>query len=119
MLNRQPKTLEKAIIEYKRRDSREPPPGFEKWYKAAVDAKVPNIDAYDTVMAVCEPFCGISAKESRARVQEAIFPRVEKTPIIGVHLEGHEILRLLAETPERQEITKEIAEAGVEWADKP
>ena len=87
MPNRKSKTLEEAVIEYKRRYSREPPPNFENWYKAAVDAKVPIIDAYDTVMAAFEPFWGISAKESRARVQEAIFPRVGKTPIIGVHLE--------------------------------
>lgn len=44
MLKRQSKTLEEAIIEYRRRYSRKPPPGFDNWYKAAVDANVSIID---------------------------------------------------------------------------
>ena len=91
MLKRQSKTLEEAITEYKRRYSREPPPGFDNWYKAAVDANVPVIDEYDTVMAAFEPFWGISGKEIRARVEEAISPRVGKTPIIGVHLRDQNV----------------------------
>ena len=91
MLKRQSKTLEEAVTEYRRRYSREPPPGFENWYKAAVDANVPIIDEYDTVMAAFEPFWGVSGKEIRARVQEAVNPRVGKTPIIGVHLKDQKV----------------------------
>lgn len=91
MVDRQSKTLEEAITEYKRRYSRNPPPGFDHWYKAAVEANVPIIDEYDTIMAAFEPFWSISGKELRARVQEAIFPRVGKTPVIGVHLQDQNV----------------------------
>lgn len=91
MLKRQSKTLKDAITEYKRRYRREPPPGFDKWYKAAVDANVPVIDEYDTVMAALDPFWGISGKEIRARVQQAISPRVGKTPIIGVQIRDQNV----------------------------
>lgn len=91
MLKRQSKTLEEAIIEYRRRYSREPRPGFDNWYKAAVEANVSIIDEYDTVIAAFEPFWGVPGKEIRARVQEAIFPRVGKTPIIGVHLKDKKV----------------------------
>ena len=91
MVNRQSKTLDQAVTEYKRRYSREPPPGFHHWYKAAVDANVPIVDEYDTVMAAFEPFWSVSGKEIRARVQEAISPPVGKTPIIGVHLKDQNV----------------------------
>ena len=91
MLERQSKTLEEAVTEYRRRYSREPPPGFDNWYKAAVDANVSIIDEYDAVMAAFEPFWGVSGKEIRARVQEAIFPPVGKTPIVGVHLKDQNV----------------------------
>ena len=91
MHKRQSKTLDEAVTEYKRRYSREPPPGFDQWYKAAVDANVAIIDEYDTVMAAFEPFWSLSSKEIRARVQEAIYPRVGKTPVIGIHLKDQNV----------------------------
>lgn len=91
MVNRQSKTLEEAILEYKRRYSREPPPGFDQWYKAAVEANVPIVDEYDTIMAAFEPFWSLSGKEIRARVEEAIYPRVGNTPIIGVSLRDQNV----------------------------
>ncbi len=91
MLKRQSKTLDEAVTEYKRRYSREPPPGFDQWYKAAVDANVAIIDEYDTVMAAFEPFWSLTGKETRARVQEAIYPRVGKTPVIGIHLKDQNV----------------------------
>lgn len=91
MVNRQSKTLDQAITEYKRRYSRNPPPGFDHWYKAAVEANVPIIDEYDTIMVAFDPFWSISGKEIRARVHEAIFPPVGKTPVIGVHLQDQNV----------------------------
>ena len=90
-IKKQSKTLEEAITEYKRRYSRNPPPGFDHWYKAAVEADVAFIDEYDTTMAAFEPFWSVSAKELRARVHEAIHPRLGKTPIIGLHLEDQNV----------------------------
>lgn len=93
-LSKQSKTLDEAITEYKRRYSRNPPPGFDQWYNAAVEANVKIIDEYDTVMAAFEPFWSLSGKEIRARVREAIFPRVGRTPIVGVHLKDQKEVSL-------------------------
>lgn len=86
MVSRQSKTLGEAVTEYKRRYSREPPPGFENWYQAAIDANATIIDEYDTVMEAFEPFWSLSGREIRARVQEALHPPVGRTPVVGVHL---------------------------------
>ena len=91
MVNRQSKTLGEAVSEYKRRYSREPPPGFDHWYRAAIDANATIIDEYDTVMEAFEPFWSLSGREIRARVQEAIYPPVGGTPIIGVHLRDQNV----------------------------
>lgn len=91
MVSRQSKNLGEAITEYKNRYSREPPPGFDHWYKAAVEARSPIIDEYDTVMAGFEPFWSISGKEIRARVRESIFPPGGKTPITGVHIRDQNV----------------------------
>lgn len=91
MVSRQSKSLEEAITEYKRRYSRNPPLGFDHWYKAAVEANVPIIDEYDTTMAAFEPFWSMSSKELRARVHEAISPPVGKTPVVGVHLQDQNV----------------------------
>ena len=72
LVDRQSKTLAEAEVEYKRRYGREPPPGFDIWFKIAKEANVTIIDDYDTVTQALEPFWGMSAKEMRARVEIAI-----------------------------------------------
>ena len=91
MVSRQSKTLEEAVTEYRRRYSREPPPGFDHWYQAAIDANATIIDEYDTVMEAFEPFWSLTGREIRTRVQEAIYPPVGRTPIIGVHLRDQNV----------------------------
>ncbi|KAL8874697.1 MAG: hypothetical protein Q9198_006856 [Flavoplaca austrocitrina] len=67
MVERQSKSLPEAIQEYQRRYQREPPPGFDRWYKMAVEANVTLIDEYDLLMQDLEPFGAISADELHAR----------------------------------------------------
>lgn len=49
MLNRQSKTVEEAITEYKRRYKRMPPPGFEDWFHYAQKHNSVIIDDYDSI----------------------------------------------------------------------
>lgn len=67
MVAGQSKTLPDAIAEYERRYGMEPPPGFDLWFKLAVESNCTIVDNFDTVMQSLEPFWGITAKEMRAR----------------------------------------------------
>ena len=67
MVKGQSKTLPDAIAEYERRYHMEPPPGFDLWFKLAVESNCTIVDNFDTVMQTLEPFWGITAKEMRAR----------------------------------------------------
>lgn len=67
MVEGQSKTLPDAIAEYERRYRMEPPPGFDLWFKLAIESKCTIVDNFDTVMQSLEPFWGITAKEMRAR----------------------------------------------------
>ena len=67
MVQGQSKTLPDAIAEYERRYRMEPPPGFDIWFKLAVESNCTIVDNFDTVMQTLEPFWGITAKEMRAR----------------------------------------------------
>ncbi|KAF2222822.1 hypothetical protein BDZ85DRAFT_312317 [Elsinoe ampelina] len=49
MLNRQSSTLDEAVEEYNRRYSRQPPPGFEDWFRFAREKKSLIIDDFDTI----------------------------------------------------------------------
>ena len=67
MVEGQSKTLPDAIAEYERRYHMEPPPGFDVWFKLALESNCTIVDNFDTVMHSLEPFWGITAKEMRAR----------------------------------------------------
>ncbi len=67
MVAGQSKTLPDAIAEYERRYHMEPPPGFDVWFKLAIESNCTIVDNFDTVMQSLEPFWGITAKEMRTR----------------------------------------------------
>lgn len=67
MVEGQSKTLPDAIAEYEKRYRMEPPPGFDQWFKLAMESNCTIVDNFDTVMQSLEPFWGITAKEMRAR----------------------------------------------------
>lgn len=72
MLERQSKTLEEAVTEYRRRYGIAPPPNFDKWYEFATKNNVKMIDEYDSIQQSLNPFWGMSPKTIRARAQEAL-----------------------------------------------
>src|SRR4051812_41966915 len=74
LLERQSTTLEDAVLEYKRRYSRNPPPGFHKWFKYAREHNSPIIDDYDDLMRSLEPFFKLSAAEVRRLMDRADDP---------------------------------------------
>ena len=73
-INRQSRSLDKAVAEYERRYGRPPPKGFDDWFKFAVDNKVRIIDEYDSMIKDLKPFEEISGAELRARaLQVSVF----------------------------------------------
>ncbi len=70
--NRQSKSLEDAVKEYKRRYKIHPPPKFDQWYKFAKAKGVQLIDEFDTIYHSLLPFWALEPSVIRARAREAL-----------------------------------------------
>ena len=71
-LERQSKSLEEAVVEYKRRYGIPPPPKFDKWYEFAKAKGVQMIDEYDSIHESLTPFWGLKPSTIRGRAREAL-----------------------------------------------
>jgi hypothetical protein len=71
MLESQSQTLERAVLEYKKRYGRAPPPGFDRWFEIAMENEFQLVDEFDTIMDSLEPFWGIDPASLRARIDSA------------------------------------------------
>ncbi|KAF9240418.1 glycosyl transferase family 90-domain-containing protein [Melanogaster broomeanus] len=83
-LARASKSLDAAVVEYKRRYKRPPPLGFDKWWDYVVRHDVRLPDEYDEIYHDLEPFWGIDPYDL-AMTQEELEHRaqvvtVQKTP---------------------------------------
>ena len=67
LLSSQSKSLEQAVAEYKRRFRRDPPLGFDDWWKFVQDNDVVMVDEYDAITEDLEPFWDIPSEEFRLR----------------------------------------------------
>ena len=67
LLSRQSRSLRAAVAEYKRRYGRNPPKGFDAWWRFAQENKVKMIDEYDSLVGDLEPFWGMTGTEFRQR----------------------------------------------------
>jgi hypothetical protein len=68
----QSKSLQEAVVEYKRRYGIPPPPKFDKWYEFAKARGVQMIDEYDTIHESLIPFWGLKPSTIRGRAREAL-----------------------------------------------
>lgn len=69
-LQRQSKSLDEAVTEYRRRYNMPPPPHFDKWYDFAAERNTLLIDEYDTIYHSLLPFWGLAPSTIRSRVRE-------------------------------------------------
>lgn len=67
LLSSQSKTLPQAVSEYKRRFKRDPPQGFDEWWKFVQDNDVLMADEYDAITEDLEPFWDITPTELKQR----------------------------------------------------
>lgn len=65
LLEKQSKTLDEAVAEYRRRYGIPPPPNFDKWYKFARAKGVAMIDEYDSIHETLTPFWGLKPRTIR------------------------------------------------------
>ncbi|KAH7115830.1 hypothetical protein B0J11DRAFT_111677 [Dendryphion nanum] len=63
LVERQSKTLQEAELEYRKRYSRDPPPGFEKWFDFARLKESVFIDDFDMINEDLKPFWKISPQK--------------------------------------------------------
>ena len=79
-LSKQSKTLAEAVKEYKKRFKRDPPRGFDHWWRFVQDNNVLMVDEYNAIAEDLEPFWDLSPAEFRSRASlvriDAILYRV-------------------------------------------
>jgi hypothetical protein len=73
-LSRQSRSLRAAVKEYKRRYGRNPPKGFDAWWRFAQANKVKMVDEYDGLISDLEPFWGFTGEEFRERAFQVCIP---------------------------------------------
>lgn len=67
LLSRQSHSLRGAVTEYKRRYGRNPPKGFDAWWRFVQKNKVKIIDEYDGLVSDLQPFWEMSGAEFRLK----------------------------------------------------
>ncbi|KZT65002.1 glycosyltransferase family 90 protein [Daedalea quercina L-15889] len=67
LLAKQSRTLAEAVKEYNRRYGRNPPQGFDDWWRFAQENHVVMIDEYDNINEDLAPFWTLSGEEMRER----------------------------------------------------
>lgn len=70
LLLKQSKTLSEAVAEYRRRYGRNPPRGFDEWWKFATENNVKLTDEFGAIAEDLEPFWILSGEEFRGRAYE-------------------------------------------------
>ncbi|RSL90475.1 hypothetical protein CEP51_000705 [Fusarium floridanum] len=100
---RQSKSLQEAVVEYRRRYGMPPPPHFDKWYQFAKDNGVKLIDEFDNIYDLITPFWGLRPKTIRARAKEALG---FDNGLIGVSIRDHKITYIQNGVEWQQNATK-------------
>ena len=92
LLSSQSRSLGAAVAEYKRRYGRNPPKGFDSWWRFAQANNVKMVDEYDGLVSDLEPFWEMTGEEFRMRAfQVCVFASF----ILA-------LIRLLTRPPTRQ-----------------
>lgn len=71
MISRQSKTYKQAVARYVQQNGRQPPPGFQDWYRFAVENKAVIIDDYGQLDKDLEPLRKIPGHVQRERIKSA------------------------------------------------
>lgn len=81
LLSHQSQTLNEAVAEYKKRYNRDPPPGFDDWWRFVQDNDVLMRDEYDAIVEDLAPFWELSPEELRKRATLVSTPALPRPRI--------------------------------------
>jgi len=72
ILKRQSLTLEAAVVEYRKRYCRNPPPGFDRWFQYAKEHQSVLIDDFDSITESLKPFWTVTPAQLRKNIEDAL-----------------------------------------------
>ena len=75
LLSRQSRSLRAAVAEYKRRYGRNPPKGFDEWWRFVRANNVKIVDEYDGLVKDLEAFWGMTGEDFRLRALQVCATR--------------------------------------------
>jgi hypothetical protein len=79
-LSGQSRTIRGAVATYRSRYKRDPPRGFDEWWKFAQKHEVKMVDEYDGLMEDLAPFWELSGEELRRRALQVVLTFVPTLP---------------------------------------
>ncbi|KIX95863.1 uncharacterized protein Z520_08571 [Fonsecaea multimorphosa CBS 102226] len=88
MASSQSKTIEEAVVTYKKRFNRDPPPDFDKWFELAQKNHYSLVDEFDTIMESLEPFWGIDPPLMRRAIESV--PDTA-SGVVRISIKNHQI----------------------------
>ncbi|KZM24826.1 hypothetical protein ST47_g4049 [Ascochyta rabiei] len=91
-LQRQSKSLDQAVREYRRRNGISPPPHFDKWFEFAQRRNVVMIDEFDMINQMLLPFWALKPETIRSRIKNAIGH--EDSAMIAVAIRNGEVVSI-------------------------
>lgn len=112
LLNRQSKTLDQAVAEYKRRYNIPPPPNFDKWFAFAQSRKVQLIDEFDSIHDTLTPFWGLKPATIRQRAKEALG---FDNQLLGVLIRDGKVTHAAGGGDWQRDATKGMMSKFVQW----
>ncbi|KAJ9475760.1 Capsular associated protein [Pseudozyma hubeiensis] len=98
MVSRQSQTYDQAVERYVQQYNRQPPPGFDDWFKFAKDNNAVIIDDYGQLEKDLEPLRKIPGHVLRRRIENA-----RKTDIINLHQWDFRNGNVISSAPEEWE----------------
>lgn len=79
------KSLAEAVVNYRRRYNRDPPPNFDKWYEFAIAHNSIVIDDYDNIEEDLAPFSSFNPDDLRLRTVTVL---ATNTDVGGIRIRG-------------------------------
>jgi hypothetical protein len=86
-------TVDEAVLNYRARYGRDPPPKFDKWFELAQRHDFMLVDEFDTIMDSLEPYWQISPAILRARSRSIL---TEDTTLVRVSIRDGQVERNVA-----------------------
>ncbi|KAF7534733.1 hypothetical protein G7054_g5968 [Neopestalotiopsis clavispora] len=109
---RQSKTLQEAVAEYRRRYKIPPPPNFDKWFAFAQAKGVQLIDEFDMIHESLTPFWGLKPETIRQRGKEALgFDNA----LLGISIRGGKTTHVQGGGDWQREATVGMMGKFIEW----